>query len=202
MMKKNINPILVIVKAFLFSFIYSLLRYNVFGDTPWEDLPLFVMNKVFALTSIILFSYYQFSIIKSEWDESKIIRDYAVIFGVFHILISTIIISPAYFPKFFNALKFNLIGELSLFLGVIASGLLLILFSKNILESVKNKAEFNNRIAKSFFVFTAAHVIIMGYKGWFEPSSWQGWLPPITLLSFVVAVIPLVYKIIFKKTKR
>ena len=36
--------------------------------------------------------------------------------------------------------------------------------------------------------FSAVHVLIMGFSGWLAPSGWPGYLPPITLWSFVMAL--------------
>jgi len=38
------------------------------------------------------------------------------------------------------------------------------------------------------------HVAIMGYSNWFKVDTWPGYLPPITLIGFVIAAIPLYFK--------
>jgi hypothetical protein len=197
-MKENKKNISIVIISLLFSILYSILRYNIFSDVSWIDLPLYVFNKGFALSSIILFAYYHSSINNPKISVNKLFREYAIILGVLHILISLIIISPEYFPKFYNSLKLNGVGELSIFFGVISSGIILYMNSKKILEESLSKTKTKERLASIFFVMLAAHVFVMGYKGWLDPGSWPGYLPPITLLSFIIAAFPLLYKNIQK----
>jgi hypothetical protein len=34
-------------------------------------------------------------------------------------------------------------------------------------------------------ILGGVHVIFMGYEGWFDPGSWHGGIPPISLVAFV-----------------
>ena len=38
------------------------------------------------------------------------------------------------------------------------------------------------------------HTFVMGYKGWFDLSTWPGSMPPITMLGFLAALSALVVK--------
>ena len=40
--------------VFAFSLVYSVLRYHIFKGVGWEHLPLFIVNKVMALTGVLL----------------------------------------------------------------------------------------------------------------------------------------------------
>ena len=51
MSKKSLQ---VILGVFLFSLLYSVLRYHVVGDVGSKDFPLYVLNKAMALTGFIL----------------------------------------------------------------------------------------------------------------------------------------------------
>ncbi len=35
-------------------------------------------------------------------------------------------------------------------------------------------------------LLSAGHVTVMGFKGWIQPETWAGGMPPITLVAFVV----------------
>lgn len=40
---------------------------------------------------------------------------------------------------------------------------------------------------RAVLALTAAHVALMGYEKWLAVEDWPGYLPPITLLSFIAA---------------
>jgi hypothetical protein len=40
----------------------------------------------------------------------------------------------------------------------------------------------------------SAHLLAMGGAGWLTPSRWPGHMPPITLLAFLAAVLPLLLR--------
>jgi hypothetical protein len=43
------------------------------------------------------------------------------------------------------------------------------------------------------------HLFFLGYNGWTTPQKWQGGMPPITLLSFVIYSIGYVISLIDKR---
>ena len=43
-------------------------------------------------------------------------------------------------------------------------------------------------------ILVAVHLVVLGLKGWLTPEKWPAGLIPISLVAFVVAVIPLVVK--------
>ena len=43
-------------------------------------------------------------------------------------------------------------------------------------------------------VLAAGHVLVMGLSGWLKPDGWPAMLPPISLLAFAVALVPLAVK--------
>ena len=45
-------------------------------------------------------------------------------------------------------------------------------------------------------VLVGGHVLVMGISGWLSPSTWSGYLPPISLVGFIVAAIPLLVKML------
>ena len=46
------NTIIVVVS--LVCICYAIVRYNIAGDVPWRDLPIFVLNKGISLASLVL----------------------------------------------------------------------------------------------------------------------------------------------------
>ena len=57
-LSKNTPPIKILSLFFILSLIYAILRYHIFGGVSWDQLPLYVMNKVLALTVVLLLSYH------------------------------------------------------------------------------------------------------------------------------------------------
>lgn len=182
----------IILVSLIIALVYSILRYNVFKDIPWIDFPLYVFNKALSLSAIMLFAYYQYSIINNKLKADKVIRNYAILLVIMHILISFIILKPKYFPKFFDDGSLNIVGVVSLISGVIAIGIILVLLSKYFKLDKKLRLHIN-KLANLFYILIAIHVVVFGFDTWFLPSSWPGFMPPITMISFVLSLYPVYY---------
>jgi hypothetical protein len=48
----------------------------------------------------------------------------------------------------------------------------------------------------------ARHVLVMGLSGWLQPAGWPGGLPPISLLAFIAALIPVLVRLYWTATYR
>ncbi len=191
-MKKN--TIIIVVSIFLFALLYSIVRYNIFKDVPWTDIPLYVMNKALAFAAIIYVAIYIILEKRDHHELSTKIRKYATNLVYTHLTISLIILTPSYYQKFFDGMKFNLIGQLSLLTGVLALGLMNSLRFAKTLNS-KSSASFIRKFGAEILLFLISlHLFIMGFKGWLTPGSWPGGMPPITLLAFIVSLVPLFVK--------
>lgn len=194
---KIIWPILI------FSIGYSILRYNVVGSVPWKDVPIFILNKGVSLAAIILLVL-SFSIrplnnlgvanLNLGKESRKIMGIAGLLMIIFHVLLSFLIFNPQYYPKFFaedNSL--SVIGNFSLLAGM-ASFMVLGLYHWCFGNRTKEKEVLIRIItSKSFLLgllfMMGVHLFFMGYTGWFTPFKWQGWLPPISLISFVVVLL-------------
>lgn len=193
-MKKANNSNIIILFTIISSIIYAIVRYNVFHEVAWSDLPLYVMNKAISLSAVILFAISRIIKSSSEQNVKKILKDFAVIFAIVHVVISLTILSPNYFGKFYSGSQFTLLGSLTLLFGIL-SFLLMFLFSgKFFLRKVLSNNANMSKVVFFFILLTAAHVFVMGYQGWLVPSNWPGGLPPISLLSFLALLVPLAIK--------
>ena len=188
-MKKNTATYVILI--FLFTLIYSIVRYNIFKDVPWTDLPLYVMNKAVSFAAIIYITTYLILEKKDHHELGTKIRKYATNLVFIHLTISLIILTPSYYQKFFDGEKFNLIGQLSLLVGVVALGLMNSLRFTKKLRSKASASFFRKYGTELLLLLISMQLFIMGYKGWFTPCEWPGGLPPITLLAFIVSTIPL-----------
>ncbi len=117
-----------------------------------------------------------------------------------HVLMSLALLDPAYYAKFYAAAKLNLTGELSLSLGVFA----LWCFSLPAIASLPYMYDElgadrwlrSQRVGYTGLMLAAAHVLVMGAAGWLRPGDWPAALPPITAIAFVVALVPLVLRLV------
>lgn len=192
----------VILVTTMISILYAILRYNIIGDVAWKDLPFYVLNKGIALSALILLIF-NFSLspltnlgvnISDKWLNSrKSMGITGFIFAFVHLFMSVSILNPNYFSVFFiDDGSLSLRGGLSLFGGILSFVLLWVYnmsFKPVLRREKKIKAIITSR---RFFVygmlFTGIHLFFMGYTGWVTFYKWQGGLPPISLISFVIFV--------------
>jgi DMSO/TMAO reductase YedYZ heme-binding membrane subunit len=191
--------------------IYAVLRYIVFKGVSPTHLPLYIINKVFSVTGIFLIAI-SYSIgkvkllrSKSESRQNQLIKFSGLAgfsLSAMHVFISLIIISPAYYPKFYDGEMMNFNGELSMLMGVIS----LYCFSFPAITTIPfmqeavgiKKWKKRQQIGYLGLLTALLHTLIMGISGWFDINSWPGYLPPITMLAVMIASVPLVLKLIKK----
>ena len=193
-MKKTNNSNIIIALTFITSTVYAIIRYNVFHEVPWSDLPLYVLNKSISLSAVVLFAISRLIKSSSETNSKRTIKDFAVIFAIIHVVVSITILSPNYFGKFYFDSNFSWIGSFTLFSGILAFLLMFLFSSKFFLRKVLNNKSNMRKIVFLFILLSAVHVFVMGFNGWLLPNSWPGGLPPISLLSFLALLIPLFIK--------
>ena len=51
-------------------------------------------------------------------------------------------------------------------------------------------------------LLVAGHLLVMGLSGWLKPAGWPGMLPPITMVAMIVAIGPLLTKILWSATNK
>jgi DMSO/TMAO reductase YedYZ heme-binding membrane subunit len=212
MKKQKDISLKVILLIFFASFSYSVIRYNVVGDVPWKELPFFILNKVFALNGILLLIF-TFSIsplknlnvsIPPSWTAAKKGLGIAGFISIFfHLVMSLMLFTPAYYGKFFDpSEKLTLNAGLSMLSGLIA---FVVLWFYNISFFKTGKNNSLKRIIKSkkflllVMPFTALHIFFMGYPGWLKPESWHGGIPPISLVAFSFFVAGYLLNLIGRK---
>jgi DMSO/TMAO reductase YedYZ heme-binding membrane subunit len=190
---------------------YAIVRYNVFNGVEWIHLPLYVVNKSLALGGVIFIalSYLVGKLFDPYPRDARRRRAMAKFFGLtgfgmisMHIFMGFIMLSPAYYAKFFHESgKMNLIGELTFLFGVLAVGCLFfpaVTTLPNMYEALGGQRWLRaQRMGYWALAMACGHTLTMGYKGWFDVASWPGSLPPITLLGFLAALSAIVVKLVF-----
>ena len=186
-----------------FSIAYAILRYHIVGDVPFKDFPFLILNKGLSLGAFILISLnfgfgpahkLGLSIPKSWLDARKALGMSGFLLVLIHVLMSLMLFSPSVYAKFFEAdATLTLNAGISMLFGILA---FVALWGYNLsfqtfLKEDKKFIEFitSSKFLLIAFLFGAIHLFFMGYKGWLNPSGWNGGLPPISLVAFFFFVI-------------
>jgi len=189
--------------------VYAGVRYHVAEGVPLAQAPLFVLNKAISLGGLafLALSYLVGKVGGLSWSDRKlqlVVIKFCGLMGfslvVVHVLMSLALLDPAYYAKFYAEGRFNLTGELSLSLGVFA----LWCFTFPSITSLPYMYDElgadrwlrSQRVGYAGLMLTAGHVLVMGVKGWLSPGDWPAAMPPITVLAFVVAMAPLVFRLV------
>lgn len=203
------KPSFVSLIIFLAILAYAVIRYNVIKGTPWAEVPLFISNKAISLSAIVFIaiSYALGSLVRFWPQTFTPILGSRKFFGLLgfglaaiHGLISLLIFTPAYYPKFFLASgKLNLIGELSMLFGVLAF-FVFALVALTSIPTIANSMDPKNwlraqRIGYLGLSLVFFHVLVMGLRGWLKPADWPGGLLPISLVAAIVIALALLLKI-------
>ena len=48
------TPIRTVLVTIIISLLYAVIRYNIAGDVPWSQFPVFIINKATACSGVIL----------------------------------------------------------------------------------------------------------------------------------------------------
>lgn len=197
------------VVIFLAVFAYAVIRYNVINGTPWVELPIFISNKAISLSALVFIalSYALGSLARFRPQIFSNMLGFRKFFGLLgfglaavHGLMSLLIFTPAYYPKFFLASgKLNLIGELSMLFGILA----FFVFAMVALVSIPAIANSmtprhwlaTQRLGYLSLILVFSHVFVMGFEGWLKPAGWPGGLLPISLIAAIVIAFVLLLKI-------
>ena len=164
-MKKVTAAVLVLCLA------YATVRYNLFQGVAWSDWPLFILNKACSAASILLL------LLSAVYKRRGLAQAAAELLGdsftlaLLHVGFSYAILSPAYFQGLFAGPKLTVAGNLCILAGVSA---LVVYF--------RRRSDLGALAA-----LLGLHVLVLGYARWFTPAGWPGYMPPISLISFLAA---------------
>ena len=201
--------VLLSIIIFLAVFAYAVIRYNVIKGTPWIELPLFISNKAISLSAVVFIALsYALGSLARFWPKTFVpalsMRKFFGLLGfglaALHGLISLLIFTPAYYPKFFlGSGKLNLVGELSMLFGILA----FFVFASVAISSIPAVAKSMEperwravqRLGYLGLILVFFHVFVMGLAGWLKPGGWPGGLLPISLVAAIVIAFALLVKI-------
>ncbi len=189
---------------------YAIFRYHVFGGVEWSHFPLFIANKAISLSAIffIATSYLVGKALRdSDFEPVKrlVLIKFCGLMGfslaAIHSFMALLLFSPQNYPKLFGEDgRLNLTGELSMAFGVISLWCLSIaaITSLPFMHEAVGAARWKRGQRMGYFCLALAggHVLVMGFTGWFKPSGWHGYLPPISLVALIAAATPLLMKML------
>jgi len=179
----NIKVLLIL----LFTALYAVTRYVFFGNVPIIQIPVYILNKSLSMASSIYLLLAAWNHLKGKSESVKRWGMASWHVALLHILLSLAVFSGDYFPKFFGNGKMNLTGELTVLFGVLA------FYCYWLLRKFKSDLTKIRSLQCYSALFIGAHLLVMGFVGWLEPSQWYGGLPPISLLCFIASLISMIF---------
>ncbi len=196
----------------IFFSLYATLRYIVFKGVDTAHFPSFIVNKILSISGLFFLAVsYASGKLKALrlGDKSRQIQfvKFSGLAGfslsAMHVFISLILISPAYYPKFYSGDMMNVTGELTMVMGVFS----LYCFSIPAITTIPfmqeavgiRKWQQGQRMGYLGLLAALLHVGFMGFSGWVQIEKWPGHMPPISLLGALLILIPLFLKITKEK---
>ena len=203
------KQIIVTVSVIFISYVYAILRYNIFGEVCLTYLPLFISNKAVSFSSVCFIAISFTSralgrfwpkLFRSVLDHRKYFGLLGFSLAVIHSIISLLIFRPEYYEKFFSYKgKLTLSGELSMLFGILAFFILGVMAITSV-PSIKSSMIKNTWIWTQkncgylglFLIFI--HLIMMGYESWVNPALWPANMFPISLFAAIVVGFAIILK--------
>ncbi len=203
--QKRKRTFLVVIAVFFLAFAYAVIRYVVIGPYDINAIPLFIMNKAFAFSFVILLFIVNLHQIQSLDRALLGLMIYSM--AILHLLLSAVLLPTTFFKTIFNSEGEILFSGASMVLFGIITFIFTVLISKVFFRAVKDMDYGGSfKFEKLFFVFLTflgLHLSVFHATRWFDVDSWYGHLPPISLLSFlfVLATAFQFFKYVFHKEK-
>ena len=201
------------------SVLYAIVRYHLVGDVEWRDFPVFILNKATSLAAVIFVaaSYLVGKTIR-WYDDDKRLRLVVIKFcglmgfslAAIHAVLALTIWTPRLFrevlrrcgpPQSAGRAGHEPLGWLRFSFCPPPAITTLPMMPKALGGKRWKRAQ---RMGYLSLVLVAVHLVALGFKGWLKPQAWPGWLPSISLLAFVAAVIPLIVRrrLMYERQKR
>lgn len=191
----NLYKVKTVIGILILFTTYAVLRYNILGDVDVQNIPVYVLNKSISMSSVFFLLLAGWSDWHKQKEVSKAWGTYSLHFAMVHVVLSLMLLSDAYYPKLFNEELMNIKGELSTLFGTLAAYFYVLLCKNGLAKRTLHLVLFLATIV------IALHLFFLGYSGWLKYATWNGGLPPISLLSFVVVSVGgfLYFKVLIRK---
>lgn len=178
--------------VFLFCFIYgyAVSRYHVGKSISWNEW-FFILNKAFALMGFTLIAL---SVLKERTLSNFKLNRRSLgmtgfLFALSHAFSVLFLFSENHYPKFYSDHSVNLIGWVTIAVGMLSIVIFLFPFVAVLRKSPNTNKVF--RLGKIGMMVSMTHPLLIGFTGWFFPGEWPLFMPPITMLAVVIGVVVL-----------
>jgi hypothetical protein len=172
--------------AFLFTTAYAVIRYVGFGHVSLLHVPVYIMNKSISMTAVEALLLAALGVMRSEKDTVRFWTDVCSQLVFVHVILSLGILSKGYFTSYFDGDKMSLTGEVVLLMGALA------VYCFWRLKVAEIKPALRRTLTLLACSLVAVHLFAMGFDGWLAVQKWNGGMPPITLLSFLLVISSLI----------
>ena len=193
----------IIGTVLIFGLAYALLRCHVGGLMPWNEFSLRTLNQGISLSAFLLITC-GFSFkplvnlgikLPATWfNARKALGMTGFLLVLIHALISFLLFTPAVYGRFFEPDgTLTLLAGFSMLCGVLAL-VLLLAHNFSFHTFLREDRRFDRFITSQNFLQFAlllgiAHFLMLDYEDWLRPGDWQGGLPPISLVAFLVFIL-------------
>ena len=162
---------------------YAVIRYAVFGRTPLSQLPVFLANKAIGVTGLVMTG----AAMVTNGSRRAAFGATGAALVLLHVVLSLLVLTPSYLGKLFDTHgRLTAAGEWSMLAGAIAGVIMLALASRP--SDGSASGSLIPGAGRWILALSALHVLALGYPSWSDPAQWPGHLPPISMLSFLIAV--------------
>jgi len=165
---------------------YAVIRYAGFGGVSLIHVPGYLLNKSISMAAAVALAVAAQELVRNRRDAYLFWSKAAAHLAFGHVLLSLALMSTGSFPGFFDGDRMSLTGEGMLILGVLAS------YCFWRVGTTRQRWSSRRPLTLLGCALVAGHLFVMGSGGWLHFERWHGGLPPITLLSFCMAVFSLI----------
>jgi hypothetical protein len=177
----------VVLATVFVSAVYATVRYNVFKGVNWSDWPHYIGNKILAVASLLLIALAVIRLASARRRPIRNLMVWASGMALAHTLISLALLDPVYFEKFYSGPRLTAQAGASLLIG--AAALAVLQWGKG-KPGTADPARAAMTLGLLAFL-SATHAAIPSTASWFDPFTWPGHMPPLTLVSFLAGAAAL-----------
>jgi DMSO/TMAO reductase YedYZ heme-binding membrane subunit len=200
----------IIGTVLIFGLAYALLRHHVAGAVPWDEVSVRTLNKGISFGAFVLIAC-SFSFkplvhvgikLPDTWfNARKALCMTGFLLVLIHSLLSLVLFNPTVFPGSFEPDgTLTLLAGLSVLCGILAV-VMLSAYNLSFQTFLREDRRFDRfTTSRKFLQFAlllaAAHLLMLGYAEWLAPGEWQGGMPPISLLAFLVFIPGILFNLL------
>jgi len=159
--------------------VYASLRYVVFGGVYWAHIPVYILNKTMAVAAVFTLFLSALGNFKNDKDMARDWGTISLHLALYHVGLSLLILTPEYYKYWFWQGKLTFLSEINLTFGVFSTYCYIMLFMTR--AKTTHMAVFKLLASVS----AGVHIFAMAYGTWFKPQWWHGYMPPVSLWSFI-----------------